>query len=71
MRDRLNQYGKWSTIGVCLLFTIFTGCGNDRGRGGSPESGILNKPYIEPYTGPCPAEQTSWDCAAWDKDTWE
>lgn len=56
-------------IGLSLLASLLGSCGRDHGQA-NPTS-VAETYIIEPYTGPCPEGQSSWDCMAWNQDKWE
>jgi len=69
MRNPQYRFGRLRIIGMCLLLALLGSCGRDQGQAITPNQPEIY--IIVPYTGPCPEGQSSWDCAAWDRDKWE
>jgi hypothetical protein len=70
MRNQRYRFGRFRIIGLCLLLALLGSCGRDHGQAATtPNQAEIY--IIEPYTGPCPAGQSSWDCMAWNQDNWE
>ena len=67
MRSHKHRFTRLWIIGLCLLFAFTAGCGRDKKNADNTQPPEV----IQPYTGPCPEGQSSWDCMAWNQSDWE